>query len=466
MGTTVSSYPATRMQRMATKTALSTEVEPLDKDRVKLRVEAAESELEPALKSVYARWSREIKVPGFRRGHVPRRLIDTHVGPEAIREEALREALPGIYRRALEAEDIEAIAAPEIDVVAFEAGSPLVFEAVVDVRPEIPVPDLPSLTFDAPPVDVTDEDIDEQLQRLRDRFAELEDVGREARRGDHVLIDLNGYEHDQPVEGASAPDFLYEVGSRTGPPQLDEELEGSRPGAILKFSSTMPEGAGELGGRTISFTVLVKEVKAKKLPPLDDEFASTVGEFDSLAELREDLRKRMADVKKNLVDDQIRGLALEELVKSADFDAPEKLVGEEFQHRLEHFQADLQNAGATMEQYAQSVNSTELEIRSDMRRQAERAVKAELLLEEIARQQSIDVSSEDLGREVALAAARAQRPPEEVAKKLADDGRLGAVAADIMRRKALDYVVEQANVIGRPIEDTAEAEDSPESKDA
>ena len=248
--------------------------------------------------------------------------------------------------------------------------------------------------------------------------------GARPRRGDHVLIDLNGYEHDQPVEGASAPDFLYEVGSRTGPPNLDEELEGSRPGAILKFNSAIPEGAGELGGREISFTVLVKEVKAKKLPPLDDEFASTVGEFDSLDELKEDLRTRLADVKRSVVEDQIRGLALEEMVKSSDFEPPEKLVGEEFEHRLEHFQADLKAPGMTMDQYANSVNSTELEIRSDMRKQAERAVKAELLLEEIARVQEIDVSNEDLGREVALAAARAQRPPEEVAKKLADDGRL------------------------------------------
>ena len=448
---------------MATTTAFSTSVEPLEKDRVKLRVEAAESELEPALKAAYSKWGREIKIPGFRKGHVPRRIIDTHVGPEAIREEALRDALPDLYRRALEAEDIEAIAAPEIDVVEFEPGSPLVFEAIVDVRPEITIPDLSALTFEAPSGEVTDDDVDEQLQRLRDRFAELENIGREARRGDHVLIDLKGYRHDEPVEGASAPDYLYEVGSRTGPPSLDEELEGARPGAILKFNSTMPEGAAELAGEEISFTVLVKEVKAKKLPPLDDDFASTVGEFDSLDELKEDLRKRMAQVKRNMVEEDIRGMALEELVGAADFEAPEKLVNEEFDHRLEHFNQDLARAGATFEQYARSVDSTELEIRSDMRKQAERGVKAELLLEEVARAAKVEVTNEDLGREVAIAAARVQRPPQEVAKELADGGRLGAVAADIMRRKALDYVVEQANVIGRPTEESSDERSSEEN---
>lgn len=445
---------------MTPTATLSTNSEPLDKDRVKLRVEVPEKELDPALDAVYKRWSRDIKLPGFRKGHIPRRLIDTHVGPEVIRQEALRDALPDLYRRALEAEDLEAIAAPEIEVVEFEPGTPLVFEATVDIRPDVPLPDISALEVQAPPSEVTDDDLDEQLDRLRDRFAELETVAREARRGDHVLIDLKGYEHDQPVEGASAPDYLYEIGSRSGPEELDDELQGSRPGAILKFNSTLPEGAGELGGREISFTVLVKEVKAKKLPALDDEFAKDVGEFDSLDELREDLRKRLADVKKNVVEEQTRALALEALVSGSGFEPPEKLVGDEFQHRLEHFQEDLKQAGMSMDEYATSSGSTELEIRAEMRSHAERAVKAELLLEEIARAQDVEVTNEDLGREVALAAARSQREPQEVAKELADSGRLGAVAADIMRRKALDYVIATANVVGRP---PSEDKDSDES---
>ncbi|MDQ3956460.1 MAG: trigger factor [Actinomycetota bacterium] len=429
--------------------ALATTSERVDKDRVKLRVEVPESALSPALEAVYRRWATEIKVPGFRKGKVPRQLIDARVGPDTVRQEALRDALPDLYRRALEAEELEAIAPPDIEVVEFEAGAPLVFEATIDTRPNIELPDLALLSFEAPPSEVTDEDINEQLERLRDRFAELETVGRQVQRTDHVLIDLKGYSHGEPLEGASAPDFLYEVGSRSGPPRLDEELEGSRPGEILKFNAEMPEGS-ELAGQEVSFTVLVKEVKAKKLPPLDDEFAKTVGEFDSLDDLKEDLRTRLADIKSELVEDQIRGLALEALINAASFEAPEKLVRNEFKHRLEHLQEDLKKAGATMDDYARATQSTELEIRSEIRAQAERSVKAELLLEDISRRQEIDVSSEELGREIALAAARAQREPREVAQELADAGRLGVVAADIMRRKALDYVVEQANVTNRP----------------
>ncbi|MDP9223524.1 MAG: trigger factor, partial [Actinomycetota bacterium] len=183
--------------------AVQTSAERVEKDRVKMRVEVPEKALDPAIDAVYRRWAKDIKVPGFRKGKVPRPLIDARVGPAAVREEALRDALPDFYRQALRAEELEAIAPPDIEVVEFEEGTPLIFEVTVDVRPDISLPDLSAIAVEAPSPEVTDEDIDEQLERLRDRFAELETVGREARRGDHVLIDLKGYRHDEPVEGAS-----------------------------------------------------------------------------------------------------------------------------------------------------------------------------------------------------------------------------------------------------------------------
>lgn len=441
-------------------TTLQTSTEQLEKDRVKLRVEVPENALKPAVDAVYKRWANEIKLPGFRKGKVPRQMIDARVGPEVIREEALRDALPELYRDALRAEDLEAIAPPEIDVVEFEAGAPLVFEATVDVRPEVAIPDLTSIEVEAPSGEVTEEDVAEQLDRLRDRFAELEPVGREARRGDHVLIDLKGYQHGELVEGMSAPDFLYEVGSRTGPPKLDEELEGTRPGAILKFTDHVhihrddEHDHDHSSTEEVNFTVLVKEVKTKKLPAVDDEFAKTVGEFDSVDDLKEDVRARLATVKQQMAEDELRARALTVLVDTSDLDPPEKLVESEFEHRFEHLQQDLQRAGLTLDTYGAQMQLTELEIRRDLREQAARSVKAELLLEEIAREQQIDVTQEELGREISLAAAQAQRDPKEVAQNLVDSGRLGAVAADIMRRKALDYVVRSVNVTGGVTDDS------------
>lgn len=434
---------------------VQTKSERIDKDRVKLRVEVPETALESALGAAYRRWANEIKVPGFRKGHIPRKIIDARVGPGAVRDEALRDALPDFYVEALRTEDLDAIAAPEIEVVTFEEGSPIVFEATVDVRPEVELPDLASLSVEAPSPDVTDADVDEQLERLRDRFAELETVSREARRGDHVLIDLKGYRHDQPVEGASAPDFLYELGSRTGPPKLDDELEGNRAGAILKFSDEVhihgpDEPEHDHSSREeISFTVLLKEVKAKKLPALDDDFAKTVGEFDTLDELKDDLRKRLAEVKEGLATEQLRSQALVALVDASPLEAPEKLVESEFENRLAHFEEDLARAGLTMDAYGNQTQLTELEIRRDIRAQAARSVKAELLLEEIAREKQFEVSEEELTTEIGLAATRADQDPTELARNLVETGRVRTLAADIIRRKALDYLVEAVTVTER-----------------
>jgi trigger factor len=434
-----------------TSTALQTQAERLDKDRVKLRVEVSEDVLRPAIDAAYRRWAGEIRVPGFRRGKVPRQLIDARVGPGLVREEAVRDALPDLYRDALKAEDLEAIAPPEIKILDAESGSPLVFEATVDVRPEIALPDFLELTVEAPSSEVTDADVDEQLERLRERFAELETVGREARRGDHVLIDLKGYQHDRVLEDVSAPDFLYELGSHSGPPKLDDELEGNRPGSILRFNDevTITSAEGEPAPQEISFTVLVKEVKAKKLPALDDDFAKTVGEFESLEALKQDLRTNLVDVKRRIAEDELKALILERLVDATTLDAPARLVEAEFDHQLEHMEESLRRAGLSLAEYARRTEQTELEVRRDVRARAARSVKAELLLEEVARRYNIGVDEHEIGREVAIAAARSERDPKEVAQQLVESGRVSVLAADIMRRKALDYVVEQANVSGR-----------------
>jgi trigger factor len=433
-------------------TQLKTTTERLENDRVKVRVEVPPAALEPTLNAIYRKWAQDIKVPGFRKGKVPRQLIDQRVGPEVIREEALREALPDLYREAMKAEDLDAITAPEVEVVEFEPDSPIIFEATVDLRPEITLPDYSTLSVEAPSPEVTDEEVDEQIEKLRDRFAELESVTREAKRGDFVLIDLNGSQNGELVEGATAPDYLYEVGSGNGPPKLDSEVEGERPGAILKFTDSVhihtedePEH-DHSHMEEINFTVLLKEVKAKKLPPLDDEFAKTVGEFDTLDALKEDVRGRVAEMKQQMAQDQLRSLALDALVEAVSVEPPEKLVDDEFAHRLEHFEADLKQHGLTMEEYGRQAELTELEIRRDIREQVTRSIRAELILEQVAKEAEIKVEDDEIGQEIALAAMRSGRDPKEVAEQVVRSGRLGTVAADVLRRKALDHVVENIDV--------------------
>lgn len=432
---------------MADTPDLQTSTEELDKDRVKLRVEVPEGALGPALDAAYRRWAKQIKVAGFRMGKVPRQIIDARVGAGTVRSEALEDALPEMYRVGIRQEEIEPIAPPEIDIVTFEAGSPIVFEATIDTRPEVTLPDLASIVYEAPGSDVTDEEVDAQLDRLRDRFAELETVGRPVQDGDYALIDLNGTVHGNPVEGASQPDFLYEVGSRSGPSKLDAELAGSKPGEILKFSDTMTSEQGE---QEVSFTVLVKEVKGKKLPPLDDELAKTMGEFDTLDELKDDLRTRLSEMKANLVEEQIRSGVLEALLEASELEPPEKLVEAEFEHRIQHLNEDLKRSGLTIADYESQAGVTELELRRDLREQAARSVKAELLLEEVAREQEIEVTEEDMGAEIGYLAARGGSDPNELAKKIGQNASsIRTLASDVIKRKALDHVVEAADVTGR-----------------
>jgi trigger factor len=461
-------------------TSLTTTSERLEANKAKLRVEVPEASLKPALDAAYRRWSNEIRVPGFRKGKVPRQLIDQRVGPEAIREEALRDALPDLYVSALESEELEAIAPPEIEVVSFESGVPIVFEATVDLRPEVVLPEYSDITVEAPSSELRDEDLKDQLDRLRDRFAELETIGRAARKGDFVVIDLKGYRGEELVEGVSAPDLLHEIGSGQGPPKLDDEVEGSKPGDIMKFTDTVGEGAGEPAGSgatsdgpqetmEVSFTVLVKEVKAKKLPELDDEFAANVGEFETLDELKDDLRQRLGEYQRQVAEQQVRNLVLERFVEAAELKAPERLVDDEVKHRMEHVEQDLASAGMTLEQYAEQTGSTELEVRSEVREQAAQSVKAELLLEEVVRRADIKVDDDDLGREIAYLSAQTNTEPGELAKELASSGRLRGLVADIMRRKALDHVVEQVNVVGlepqtETIDDSTEADESHEQQ--
>jgi trigger factor len=461
-------------------TSLTTTSERLEANKAKLRVEVPEASLKPALDAAYRRWSNEIRVPGFRKGKVPRQLIDQRVGPEAIREEALRDALPDLYVSALESEELEAIAPPEIEVVSFESGVPIVFEATVDLRPEVVLPEYSDITVEAPSSELRDEDLKDQLDRLRDRFAELETIGRAARKGDFVVIDLKGYRGEELVEGVSAPDLLHEIGSGQGPPKLDDEVEGSKPGDIMKFTDTVGEGAGEPAGSSatsdgpqetmeVSFTVLVKEVKAKKLPELDDEFAANVGEFETLDELKDDLRQRLGEYQRQVAEQQVRNLVLERFVEAAELKAPERLVDDEVKHRMEHIEQDLASAGMTLEQYSEQTGSTELEVRSEVREQAAQSVKAELLLEEVVRRADIKVDDDDLGREIAYLSAQTNTEPGELAKELASSGRLRGLVADIMRRKALDHVVEQVNVVGlepqtETIDDSTEADESHEQQ--
>ena len=429
--------------------------------QVRLQVEASAAEVQPALDRAVKGLGSEVKIPGFRKGKVPRKILESRLGEEAVKDAALREALPQLLTEALKQhEELRPVAPPRVQDATYELGGDLSFEAIVEVRPEIELPDM-QLSATRPATAATDAEIDEQLERLRDRFASLEPVNRPAREGDYVACDIRATVHEQEIEGFSGKDQLYAVGSKWPSEAFDAELTGSRAGDILKFNDTLPEGAGEHAGREVTFQVLVKEVRQKVSPSLDDEFATTASEFDTLDELKGDLAERIKTVKDAQADGVIREQVLQQILDDIEVEPPESMVVNEMAYRLQRFEEQLQQAGMTLDSYLESQGMTEEQIEKDLRTQAERNVRAQLILEEIGRREGFQVTEEELREEVRHHAEVLRTDPSDLQRQLAEGGRLLALAGDIIRRKALNLLVERADITEEG-DTPAEAEPAPE----
>ncbi len=294
---------------------MQTTIENTDKHTVKLTVEVPADEYSKDMDQAYRSIANQVKIPGFRKGKVPKQIIDAQIGREVVRDEFLQAAVPDYYRQAITEHDLAPITDPDIDLDEFADDSPLKFTAVVEVRPrlELTEADYSGLKIEKPSTEVAESEIDDWVTRLQERFAELEPAERPIIDGDFVTIDLKATGPlGQEIEGLSRTDYLYFVGSGEFGPQLDTDLPGAKAGEILKVTEELGEGAGEgLSGQAADMTVLIKDVKARKLPEADDDFAKTASEFDTMAELREDLRERLGELKERDVKGELRDRALQ-----------------------------------------------------------------------------------------------------------------------------------------------------------
>ncbi len=431
--------------------------------KVRVQVEATSDEVEPAVERAVRSLSNEVKVPGFRKGHVPRKVLETRLGTDALRDAVLREAIPELLQKATEEETLAPIAPPQVEVTTYDLGKDLTFEATIEVRPEIELPDFALLSTTRPSAKATPEEIDDQLQRMQDRFSTLETIQRPSRVGDYLLVDIHTTLHGAEIAELSGNDQLYEVGTGWPVKELDDELTAKRTGDIVKFNATIPEAlGGEHAGKEVTFQVLVKEVREKKLPALDDEFAKTSSEFETLDELRADLAQRIEKVKAIQSDAEVRNRILEQVLDDVEVEAPDSLVQSEMAYRLQRLEEQLRAAGMTLDQYLTAQNLTEEQIETDLRSQADRNVRAQLILEEIGRREGFQVSEDELREEVRYHAETLRTDPAQLAKELGERGRLMALAGDIIRRKALNLLVEKAEVKD---EDSTGDEQSHESSD-
>jgi len=416
-------------------------VEPLEGNKVKVSVEVDEAEFDKAIDAAFRKIARETRIPGFRPGKAPRRILEARLGTDVARQEAMHDALPDFYMKALEEQDVDAIAPPEIEITAGQESGPVQFEAVVEVRPQVSVGGYQGLRVTVPSPDVSDEEVDRQLDRLREQFGELQTVSRPARDGDHVLIDLKGYRHSEQIEGLTADDFLYELGSGSVVPELDEELRGKKAGDILKFTASVPAQEEEVG-----FQVLVKEVKEKLLPDVTDEWASEASEFETLEELRNDIRTRLGAVKKMQAQLSVRSEVVDALVEVVAEEMPEPLINEEMQRRLHELAHRLQAQGADLAQYLQATGQDAEEFQAGLREAAISAVKADLALRGVADEEGLEATDEEVDAEIERIAQATGQKPAAVRKQLDRNDQLPAVRSDIRKGKALTWLTEHVEI--------------------
>jgi len=427
---------------------------PEEGNKVRLSVEIDETEMDEALDEVMRRLSREVRVPGFRPGKVPRRVLEARMGgPAALRVEAIREALPDFYARAVTDAELDPIDQPEIDITSGDESGAVSFDAVVMVRPTVAIPGYGGLVVTLPGLDVPDDEITAQIDRLRATSGELAEVTRPARDGDQVTIDIHGTR--EGAEGAAddgdldAEDLLYEVGSGGVVPDLDDQLRGAKVGDIFEFDSTI-----EALGHQVSFRVLVKDVKELVLPGLDDEWAAEASEFDTVEELTADITERLRQ--RRIVQAQLalQQKTVEALVELVTEEIPEQLVVEELRERVHDLNHRLEGQGMNLGQFLGATGRSEEEFLEELRTGALQSVKADLALRALAEVESIELTDEELDEELAAMGERLEMDVDQVREQLDRAGRLAAVRSDRRKAKAMRWLIDNVDLVdeeGRPV---------------
>jgi trigger factor len=437
---------------------VKTDVEELSPTRVKLTIEVPFDELKPNVDRAYREVARQVRVPGFRPGRVPPRVIDQRIGRGAVLEQAVQEAVPQLYGKALEENDVFAIGQPAVEITKLDDGKELAFTAEVDVRPKFDIPDINGMPVTVDDADVDPDQVEEYIGTLRERFASLKGADRPVEAGDFVSIDLSAEVDGNPVEDAQATGVSYEVGSGRMLDGLDEALSGMSAGDTKTFTAEL--AGGELGGTQADVTVKVESVKVKELPELDDDFAQSASEFDTLGELRAGTRTQLENMRRAGQAGQARERALDALLARIDIPLPDDLVEREIAARRQSLADRLERSGNTLDEYLEATSQSIEQLDAQFAEDARRSVKAGFILDKLSTQEELGVDQDELAAYVTEQAYRMGVEPDRLAKELSERGQLASVAADVLRGKALTLIAERASVTdesGRPVDVQAAA---------
>jgi trigger factor len=419
-------------------------VEQLSPTRVRINVEVPFKELQPDFDRAYKELAKQVRLPGFRPGKAPAKLLEARVGKEAILDQVVNEALPSRYGQAVTESDVRPLGQPEIEVTKKEYGEELVFTAEVDVRPDFTLPDLSALKITVDPIKVSDEDVDGELQSLRARFGTLKGVERPVQTGDFVSIDLSATIDGEDVPEAATQGLSHEVGSGQLIDGLDDAIIGLSAGESKVFTTEL--AAGPHAGKQAEVTVTVGSVKERELPEPDDEFAQLASEFDTIDELKANLSEQVSRVKRVQQAEEIRTAALEALLDGVDMPLPEAIVQAQVDNTIHNALHGLDHDDAKLAEALEKQGTTREKFEADARTDAEKAIKTQLLLDALGDDLDIQVGQDDLTERLVMTSRQYGIQPQELLGYLQQQNQLPAMFADVRRGKTIAAAVEAATV--------------------
>lgn len=427
---------------------MSLQVEKLENNMAKLTIEVEATELEKAIQAAYQKNKGKISVPGFRKGKVPRQLIEKMYGKEVFYEDAANTLIPDAYEKALEDCEETIVSTPKIEVTQIEAGKPFIFTAEVALKPEVKLGKYKGVKVEKADTDVTDDEINEQIEKERENNARMIEVeGRAIENGDVATIDFEGFVDGVAFEGGKGENYPLTIGSGSFIPGFEDQLIGRNKDEEVEVKVTFPEDyhAEDLKGKEALFKVSVKEVKVKELPALDDEFASEVSEFDTLAEYKEDVKKKLAEKKEKEARNAKEEAVLDAIIADAAMDIPDAMLETQQRQIVDEFAQRLQMQGLSLEQYFQFTGLNAEKLLEQVKPQADRRIKSRLVLEAIVAAENIAASEEEYEKELARMAEVYNMEIDKVKEMLGDNEKAKKqILDDLAITKAADFVVEQA----------------------
>lgn len=421
-------------------------VENGENQQVTLTIEVEAAEVNKAVDQACKRLANRVSIPGFRKGKAPRMIVERHVGKDAVLQEAFDIVAPKALSKAFDEQKIDPVTRPSVDIETLEEGKDLVFKATVTPRPEVKLGDYKGLNVPKNEVNITDEDVEKQLKTFQDRQGKLVDApeGAEVKDGDFTTLDFKGFVDGEAFDGGEGKDYPLQIGSNSFIPGFEDQLVGAKIGEERDVNVKFPEEyhAKELAGKDATFKCTIRSIKTKELPAIDDELAKKVSKFETLDELKADIRKNLEENAERTAENDQKSAAIEMATNNITVDIPAVMIDNRVTAMIQEMAMRLEQQGMKLEQYLQYASTDIAKLREQYRETAEKNVKTDLMLEEVAKAEDIKVEAKDLDEEVATMAAAYGATPQQVQKIIKEQGRIGDLAASVLRKKTAQFIID------------------------